>query len=197
MVELVILDNGHGNNTKGKCSPVMENGEQIFEWKLNREIVKLIAEGLEKEGIEYHILVPEEKDITLKERCIRANKINKKWFLVSIHANAGGGTGWEVHTSKGKTKSDAFANIFWEEAKKELGEEFRMRGDYTDGDYDWDSNFAILRDTKYPAIITENLFMDNKKDCKFLLTKEGKQRIANLHIRAIKRIFEKENYNGK
>lgn len=197
MLDLVALDNGHGCNTPGKRSPVMEDGRQLFEWEFNRDIVKRIAKGLDEIGIKYVIIVPEDEDISLTERCRRANKIEGNWFFLSIHANAGGGTGWEVHTSKGTTKSDTYANIFHEEANAELGKEFKMRGDYTDGDLDWDSNFTVLTKTKKPAVLTENLFMDTKKDCLFLLSEEGRQRIANLHIKAIKRIFELENGEQK
>jgi N-acetylmuramoyl-L-alanine amidase len=60
----------------------------------------------------------------LQERVRRADKIwkntNKKCFLVSIHSNAGGGTGWEVWTSVGETKSDEIASIFWNEMKSEF-----------------------------------------------------------------------------
>lgn len=193
MIDLVLLDNGHGFNTKGKNSPLWDDGTQLFEWEFNRDIVKQIAKGLDDLDIKYHILVPEDKDISLSERCKRANAINGKWLLVSVHANAGKGSGWEVHTSKGTTKSDDYANIFYDEAKYELGNEFRMRGDYSDGDYDWDSDFAILTKTRHAAIITENLFMDNKKECDFLMSEDGRRRIALIHVRAIKKIFEVEN----
>lgn len=43
-------------------------------------------------GIENHILVPEDNDISLKERVRRVNEIyrnRKDAILVSVHANAG------------------------------------------------------------------------------------------------------------
>ena len=65
---LVILDNGHGHNTPGKCSPVWKDGSQLFEWEFNRKVVREIKIRLDNLGIENHILVPEEHDISLKER---------------------------------------------------------------------------------------------------------------------------------
>ena len=97
------------------------------------------------------------------------------------------GTGWEVWTSKGKTKSDEYATIFMEEAEREL-KEFKMRKDYTDGDSDKEEQFYILRHTKCPAVLTENLFMDTERDCRFLMSEAGRERIADLHFKAIKRI---------
>ena len=69
--------------------------------------------------IPYTILVPEDKDISLNMRCRRANA-EKNCFLISIHANAGGGTGWEVFTSTGKTKSDIIANRMVDIFKKDF-----------------------------------------------------------------------------
>ena len=90
----------------------------------NRNIVNRIAKMLDAIGIKYRVLVPEVIDISLGERCRRANRIYQetdgKCFVVSIHANAGGGTGWEVYTSKGQTKADAIATVFYNEAKKAL-----------------------------------------------------------------------------
>jgi N-acetylmuramoyl-L-alanine amidase len=144
-------------------------------------------------GIRFIMLVPEMHDISLEERVRRANaiydSIAEKCFLLSIHANAGMGTGFEVWTSKGETKSDAYADIFMEEAEREP-KEFKMRKDYTDGDSDKEDQFYILCHTKMPAVLTENLFMDTERDCRFLLSDEGRERIAEFHFRAIKRIVD-------
>ena len=109
----VILDNGHGKKTSGKRSPVWPDGSQLFEWEFNRDIVSRICDMLDAVGIRYERLVPEDVDISLKERCRRANAINDRTdgqcFLISIHGNAGGGTGWECYTSPGLTASDEIA----------------------------------------------------------------------------------------
>ena len=70
-----ILDNGHGIETAGKRSPVWDDGTQLFEWEFNRDIVKRVSSMLEEEGIQYRILVPETKDVSLSARCKRANAI--------------------------------------------------------------------------------------------------------------------------
>ncbi len=61
----------------------------------------------------------------------------------------------------------------------------RLRTDYTDGDPDLEADFYILRHTACPAVLTENLFMDNPADCAFLLSEEGQQSIADLHVDGI------------
>ena len=191
MYNLIILDNGHGKNTKGKESPIWEDGSQLFEWEFNRDIVNKIYNLCKQSGIACKVLVPEKYDISLEERCKRANKLygkDIKPILISIHANAGGGTGWEVFTSKGKTKSDEVATILFEEFSKEFPE-FRMRSDKSDGDVDKESQFYILSKTKCPAVLTENFFMDTEKDCKLIMSNEGRDRIAKAHFKAIKRIY--------
>lgn len=194
MKPIVLLDNGHGKETAGKRSPVWSDGSQLFEWEFNRDIVRRIAEKLEADGIPYRVLVPEETDISLTERARRANEIakenNGKAYVLSIHANAGGGTGWEVYTSPGQTPSDAIATVFLEEAGREfVPDGWRMRSDYSDGDPDKEANFAILTKTTCPAILTENFFMDTEKDCRFIMSEDGRERIANMHVVAIKRVL--------
>ena len=44
-----------------------------------------------------------------------------------------------------------------------------MRSDKTDGDADKEANFWVLRKTVMPAILSENFFMTNRKECKLLL----------------------------
>lgn len=93
---LFILDNGHGNNTPGKRSPVWSDGSQLFEWDFNRKVVRGIKARLDLLGISSVILVPEDRDISISERVKRANNIykdNKDCLLISIHGNAGQGTG--------------------------------------------------------------------------------------------------------
>jgi N-acetylmuramoyl-L-alanine amidase len=187
----VILDNGHGNNTPGKRSPVWLDGTQLFEWEFTRDIIRLIKLQLDLKHIYNIILVPEAMDVSLTTRCNRTNLIYKNSpdsFLISVHGNAGNkpneGTGWEVWTSIGQTESDKIASIMFESAKKNLIG-WKMRSDTVDGDNDKESAFTILSKTMCPAILTENLFYDNEKDCKFMLSNEGRDIIARLHVEGI------------
>ena len=68
---IVILDNGHGINTPGKCSP----DKSLKEYKWNREFVDKLIPLLENEGYIVFKIVTEYLDISLSERAIRANKI--------------------------------------------------------------------------------------------------------------------------
>lgn len=193
-----LLDAGHGGfidgvyQTNGKRSPVWPDGRQLFEGEFNRDIVKRIASMLSKENIEYFILTPEDADISLKDRVIRANNVNLahngQTILLSIHANAGGGTGYEVWTSKGETKSDKCAIIFYNALKAEFPT-MKGRADLGDGDVDKEEDFFILKFTAMPAVLSENFFMDTlNPDCELIMSEEGREKIARAHVNAIKLI---------
>lgn len=131
----------------------------------------------------------EEIDIPLAERCRRVNEYKAgEAILVSIHCNAAGNgsdwmqaRGWEAWTSVGQTKADKLATCLYEAAEKCLPG-MKIRKDMTDGDPDKESGFYILKHTKCPAVLTENLFQDNKEDVDFLLSAKGKAMIIETHI---------------
>ena len=194
MSKVVILDGGHGVDCAGKRSPIWGDGSQLFEWEFNRDIVRRIAAMLKADGVKFEILVPEETDVSLPERCRRANVIHadcgNNAVLFSVHGNAGGGTGWECYTSVGQTKADAIATVLCEEAEKEFAPDgWKMRFDYIDGDPDKESQFYILKHTVCPAVLSENFFFDNEKDCRLMLSDAGRERIAKVHYNTIKRIL--------
>ena len=152
-------------------------------------------------GYNAELLVPEIEDISLSERVKRVNKIcddigKENVILISVHSNAMGNgskwekaTGWEAYTSLGKTESDNIVPYFYEEAEKLFPDE-KIRYDWTDGDCDKEESFYIIKNTKCPAILTENFFYDNIEDVKLLLSKDGKNKIIDLHINAIIKYLE-------
>lgn len=189
---LVLLDNGHGGiikgkyQTPGKRSPKWSDGSQLFEGEFNRAIVNGIIQELTQRKIPYVNIAPEYTDVPLAERVQRANvHANEPCFYLSVHSNAGGGSGVEIYTSKGTTESDAIATLFGVAFKAVFPEQL-LRTDFSDGDLDKESNFYVLRKTRMPAILTENFFMDNEAECKSLLmTTEGRQRIIAYHVQGI------------
>ena len=194
---VVILDAGHGKDTPGKCSP----DKSLFEWQWNREIVAMLCERLYGiENMQTVILVPEEHDVPLKERVRRVNTIYhdakiecKEVLLISIHINAAGhgtwknGSGWSVWVSNNASeKSKQFAQIAYREAVSMglQGNRVVPKENY------WKSNFYILKNTPCPAVLTENMFQDNKEDVAFLKSDDGKGKIVDLHFNAVKKYLE-------
>lgn len=198
---IVLLDNGHAKSTPGKRSPEDPTIPRFYEYEFNRDIVKRIAKKLDKLGVPYEVLVPEvEEDIPLSTRAERANAFCQRYgahrcLFISVHANAAGNgsqwmdaKGWCCYTSKGETASDPFAEIFMREAEDVLGQNGWTIRKYSQTKYSWEDNFTVLVKTKCPAILTENMFYDNKREVKFLQLDRGRDLIAQLHVNAILKI---------
>lgn len=194
----ILLDNGHGQETAGKRSP--DGSFREYAW--TREITFRIEQELRKLGYDAVRIVPEATDISLRERTRRVNEICGRYgknnvILISVHVNAAGcgewktARGWSVYTSKGMTQSDELANHLYTSAQELLSQKTKLRKDLSDGDIDWEEDFYILKKTQCPAVLTENLFMDNKEDLDILMSKEGKDAIVNLHVRSIIKYLKK------
>lgn len=188
---IILIDNGHGSNTAGKCSP----DGNFREYKYTREIAERLVNALRADGLNAQRIVTEENDISLAERCRRVNNVCKQYgtknvILISIHNNAAGADGqwhtargWEAWTSVGQTKSDMLATCLYEAAERSG---FKIRKDMSDGDPDKEGHLYILKHTLCPAVLTENLFQDNKEDVSYLLSEEGMRTITALHVEGIK-----------
>ena len=188
----ILIDNGHGQSTPGKRSP----DGRFLEFQFNRTIAKQIVDDLRDRGYDAELLVPEDDDVPLKDRCKRVNDIvaregKQNVILISIHANAFGNgkewtspSGWSVYTSKGQTKADDLAEQLAKAAIKNLPQ-MKMRAEKSDGDLDYGQNFYILKHTACPAVLTENGFYTNKEDLAILESREGRRAITDLHVEGI------------
>lgn len=189
----VLIDNGHGDNTPGKRSP----DGKLLEWKFTRRVAKVVAARLERAGYDVELLTPENYDVKLIERVHRANvkaqSLGKKnVIVVSIHCNAAGSgaewlkaTGWEAWTSPGRTDSDTLAECMYKAAEKHFEGQTIREYKKKEGERDKEARFTILKDTLCPAVLTENFFMDNRKDVKYLLSDEGFEAIVKTHVEGI------------
>lgn len=182
---VVLLDAGHGKNTKGKRSP-----DGVFqEWEFNRDILRRVRERLESIGVVSFPVVYEDDDVSLTGRVSRVNEMCERialdgCVLLSIHANAAGNgsrwmtaSGWECYTTKGKTQSDALAECLYESFSEKFPDK-RMRKDTTDGDCDKEAAFAMIQKTRCPAVLLENFFYDNREECEWLMMEKTRDQIA-------------------
>ncbi len=161
-----------------------------------------------------------EQAMELEHRVRQVNAICGRYgkencLYVSIHLNGAGDDGrwhgaggWGCYTSPGKTKADELAECFYDAAIANLRQyviiidEGKRRGEYTekqvpfrmdksDGDRDLEANLRVLKGSQCPAVLTENLFQDNRRDVQFLLSDEGRHAIERLHVEAILRYVGK------
>lgn len=187
----ILIDNGHGSDTAGKCSP----DGKLREYAYAREIAKRIVTELKARGYDAERIVTEDNDIGLATRCKRVNSICNKLgaknvVFVSIHVNAKGcgdweaARGWSAYTSKGQTSGDKVADYLYAEAEKNF-QDLKIRKDMSDGDPDIEEGFYVLKHTQCAAVLTENFFQDNKEDVEYLLSEEGKAAIVKTHVDAL------------
>ena len=201
----ILIDNGHGVNTSGKRSPKGRYGI-LFEYEFNRAIAKPLVDRLKKMGYDAQLIVPEDNDVSLGERCRRVNKVcdevgAKNCIFISIHANASSNcetfqkpSGWSsfvyYHSSNA---SKRLAQCLFDEAEKKglLGNRCVPPEHY------WQSGFYVLKNTKCCAVLTENLFYDNEAEYEVLCSEKGREEIIDLHIKGIVRFIEEIQENNK
>lgn len=155
MIKLVI-DPGHGGRDPGAV------GNGLQEKDLNLEISKILAEKLSVYDAAVTLTRNSDIDLELAERCLMANDLAADYFC-SIHVNAGGGTGFESYTYTGaKTKTESLRSTLHGRVADYMEEAgFVNRGKKQ-------ANFYVLRETEMPAVLLENLFIDNKIDASSL-----------------------------
>lgn len=188
---LILIDNGHGKETPGKCSP----DGSLKEYAWTREVARMVCDILQAEGYNAKLLVPEEGDVSLEQRCIRANLNDKrKSILISIHVNAAGNDGrwrnargWRIFTTRGITEADTLAECIWQRAKQEFKFPLTV-GSYSNQKYghDWENDFYIIKKTYMPAVLVENFFQDNQEDVAYLKTDAAKVACAEVIVDGVK-----------
>lgn len=191
-----LLDAGHGGFDKHayyvttpKKMFKFPDGLTIYEGVINRQITDKLVKRLEGK-FEYQVISDPVIDLSLQVRVAAADNAFRKdprCLFLSIHSNAGGGSGFEIFTSKGQTKSDKVAQIFCEVYKKNFPET-KFRSDQLDGDDDKEEYFYVLRKTDCPAVLVENLFFDNRIEAEFLLSEKGQNRIADCLYQCIEQV---------
>ena len=196
-MKTIILGTAHLKSTPGKCSP----DKKFFEYKYSREIVSTVKSIFEKNGYKVFVDIPDDdlklnQNQELLKRVQFVNDICKihganNCIYVSIHVNAAGNgsswlnaTGWEAYTTVGTTKADKLAECLYKSAEKNLIGQ-KIRKDLSDGDSDKEYNYYVLKNTSCPAVLTENFFMDNKKDIAYLTSDEGFHAIVRTHVEGI------------
>lgn len=197
---LVILGTAHGSNIKGKRSP----DGRLLEYQWSRDIVFRIEKELQSRGYDVTVDLRQEYEPSLAFRIQVVNNLCRRYgarncLYVSIHVNAAGMgdrwmdvSYWSVWTSRGKTRGDELARCLYDaacERLRPLGK--TVKGDYRDGDPDFEAGFAVLRQTQCAAALTENFFQDSRADVDWLLSEEGRQAIVDTHVNGIMKYIDK------
>lgn len=165
----LMLDPGHGGHDPGAVA----NG--LREKDLTLDIVQRIRRILQSEYRDVEVRLTRETDtaVSLSQRAAMANQWGADFFL-SIHVNAGGGTGWESYRHPAAaSRTVAYHDVIHAEVIRMV--DVRDRGKKT-------ANFAVLRETQMPALLTENLFIDHPQDAARLNDATFREALARAHV---------------
>src|SRR5690606_30999377 len=165
----IFIDPGHGGSDPGAVA----NG--LREKDLTLKIAKYMRDYLlnNYSGVSVRMSRENDKAVSLSARTNDANKWGANAY-VSIHVNAGGGTGFEsyVYPNVGQATRNLQNAVHSEVMKVFSG--FRDRGKKQ-------ANFHVLRETKMSAVLTENGFIDTKNDADFLNLERNLRMIGEAH----------------
>jgi N-acetylmuramoyl-L-alanine amidase len=192
MEKVIILDAGHGDrhNTKGKRSPIWSDGSQYFEGEGNREIVKIASQYLINLGwkVVYTVSPKDMNDVSLKSRIVISNihyKLNPDAFQISVHSNGHHderANGMECFISPNASNTSKLISAKWREEQKTSFPDLHWRGIKT-------ANFAMNR-VKCPSILIETMFHTNEKECRILMSDEGKEQIAIGIVETAEKVYK-------
>src|SRR5699024_5737315 len=148
MTKIVVLDAGHGGHDPGAQSGGLKEKD------LTLDIVKRTINKLKKYNVKVIATRTTDKFISLSGRASTANR-NKADLFVSVHINSGGGTGFESFIYNGSIQSStkSFQHTLHKAIMNKIN--VKDRGKKS-------ANFAVVRETNMPAVLTENLFVDGE-----------------------------------
>jgi len=175
-----LLIPGHGGIVGGKyvTAPkkmfTFPNGKVVHEGVENRRIVAKVFDILsnyDDAPIALNI-VPEEEDIPLSKRIKRVNDFKADFkrqgqlvVVHEIHANAGGGTGYEAYTTKKDNFSDIMADIWLEQQEGQFPNQRNRQHKEKD--------FYVIREIDTYGYLAESYFFDSAADVDLNCSEHG------------------------
>lgn len=176
----MFIDPGHGGKDPGAVANGLQEKDIVL--SLAKRIREILAN--EYENVAVKMSRTDDSFPSLNARTSNANSWGADFFL-SLHINAGGGTGFESYIyvkTSGKT-ADAQTAIH-DAIMKEIG----GRGVQDRGRKQ--KNYHVLRETKMSSILTENLFIDSNGDADKLKNADFLERVARGHTNGLEKAFD-------
>jgi N-acetylmuramoyl-L-alanine amidase len=158
MCMIVVLDAGHGGRDPGTSSGDFKEKDIVL------RITQKVRDALNRQfKVDVKLTRSEDVFVPLSRRAAIANEANADLF-VSIHVNAGGGSGFESFIFSGTRDSETaqYQDIIHEHVL----DYFRKFNVVNRGQKE--ANFAVLRETTMPAILLELLFIDDPNNRQLL-----------------------------
>ncbi len=173
-VKTILIDAGH--NYKGRDTGAENKELDLKEEEITWQIADKLRDYLLDMG--YDVVMTRDKITdsiantsvveSLQARVDLGHQSLADLFI-SIHCNAGGGSGTEVYCFSRKGYAGGLAKIVQENIVEETS--LYNRGVKT-------ANFFVIQNTLMPAILIETGFIDHPKDAEILSSKSGQNAIA-------------------
>ena len=187
---IFIIDAGHGPNTAGKRCYKAFDPNETREYELNSRIAGYVVDLLDTYG-HMGIRVDDvmgNRDIPVSERARKANTYYNAKAYIAIHHNADpdpvdddgvndkarGITVFHYPTNEDKARARRMYELLIEETGLKGNRANPVVGT---------KEFCVIRDTRMPALLIENGFMDNKDDVAIILTDLHARRTARAIVR--------------
>ena len=166
----IMIDAGHGPHTPGKRSP----DGRIREFHFTSAVADEVKKRLMLDGHTVFFSHQPDQDVPLHERTGLANRLKADLF-VSIHANAYGSffnetSGIETFIF---TKASAAAGKFADSIQHAL-----IKSTHRKDRGVKKAEYAVLRDTRMPAVLVECGFMTNREEAELLKLDAYRKRCA-------------------
>lgn len=172
----IYLDPGHGGSDPGAQGNGLQ--EKNLTLAIATQIRSMLVNGYD--GVVVRMSRSSDRTMSLAQRTNDANAWGADFYL-SIHINAGGGSGFEsyIYPNVG-APTTTYQNHIHDEVVKSIS--LRDRGKKR-------ANFHVLRESRMPAMLTENGFIDNSSDAAKLKSNAFITSIARGHVNGIVKAF--------
>ncbi len=168
--QTVVIDPGHGGADLGAAD------SYVYEKHINLDVARRLERSLKEAGFKTIMTRTRDEFIALSERSSIANR-QRNAIFVSVHFNSSYRTAaLGIETFYRSSESEKLAQFVQRELIKNVGA--TDRGVKT-------ANFAVLRNTKHPAVLVEGGFVSNKEERSAMCDPLYRQVVADSIARAV------------
>lgn len=176
----IVIDAGHGGRDQGAA------GRKAQEKEITLKIAQRTGKYIRRRTRGVDVILTRDKDefISLDERANFANYCQADLFI-SIHANSARGYAEGTETFVWNKRHNPWSLKLAQLIQKEYSERGKRKNRGVKK-----ANFAVLRNTNMPAVLTEVGFISNAQEEKYLRSRRGRRKLAYCIYQAVKQFLE-------
>lgn len=176
----IVIDAGHGGRDQGAA------GRKIQEKEITLKIAQRAGKYIRRRTRGVDVILTRDKDefLSLDERANFANFCQADLFI-SIHANSARGYAEGTETFVWNKRHNPWSLKLAQLIQKEYTERGKRKNRGVKK-----ANFAVLRNTNMPAVLTEVGFISNAQEEKYLRSRRGRRKLAYCIYQAVKQYLK-------